>query len=94
MVELVVVRKPEAAFELMRTHIDNSLTATALATEAGTAALIKATLRTMRHTPGRLCNNGPTRRLLCVPFDQSQPVSRGDGGASVYRGRYVTSGAG
>ena len=40
MVEHVIAREPEAAFELMRSHIENSLTATALATEAGTAALV------------------------------------------------------
>ena len=33
-------RRTRGSFDLMRTHIDNSLTATVLATEAGTAALV------------------------------------------------------
>ena len=40
MVDLVIARKADEAYELMRNHIDHSLTATALATETSTAALV------------------------------------------------------
>lgn len=40
MVDLVIDRQPDVASTLMRSHVDNSLTALALATEVGTTALV------------------------------------------------------
>jgi DNA-binding GntR family transcriptional regulator len=40
MVDLVIDKQPEAASTLMRDHVENSLTALALATEVGTTALV------------------------------------------------------
>jgi len=40
MVDLVIARQPDVASTLMRSHVDNSLTALALATEVGTTALV------------------------------------------------------